>query len=206
MFRPQSATSQEAKIFIDIQSFGKNLVHACQFRGVISVLQFLSQTQIQTKLFTNSWSLDLFLQHLLRRFCIELIFQYTCLLSLSLWAYSIRGMRILLARRHSHCSAIHQLSYHGYLLQSLFIISVRLSYTLLMTKCRLVNLWGRTDKTRMRLHRWYLHVSFRSLCFGQGTSNFTADIFNALAISIQKTVFCVGCETREFQSFDVDTL
>ena len=152
---------------------------------VISVLQFPSQTQIQSKPITSSWSLDLFL---LRRFCIQLNVQHTCLLPLSLWTYSIRGMRILLARRLSHCSAVHQLSYHCYLLLSLLIISVRLSYTLLTTKCRLVNLWRRTDKTRMRLHRWYLHVSFRSLCLDQGTSTFTADVFNVLVISIQKTV------------------
>lgn len=161
----------------------------CAISRVISVLQFPSQTQIQVKSPTNSWSLDLFLQHLLRRFCIELIFQYMCLLPLNLWAYSICGMLILLARRLSHYSAIHQISYHFYPLRSLFIISVRLSYTPLTTKCCLVNLWGRNDKTRKRLHRWYLHVSFRSLCLGQGTSNFTSDIFNALGISIQKTGF-----------------
>lgn len=161
----------------------------CAISWVISVLQFSSQTQTQAKSLTHSWSLDLFLQHLLRRFCIELIFQYTCLLPLTIWAYSICGLLILLARRLSHCSAIYQLSYHFYPLRSLFIISVRLSYTPLTTRCCLVNLWGRNGKTRKRLHRWYLHVSFRSLCLGQSNSNFTSDIFNALAISIRKTVF-----------------
>jgi len=117
MFRPQSMISLGAMIFIDIEIFGENLVYVCQFRGLLASYNFFHKHKYRQKLLTNLWSLDLFLQHLLRRFCIELIFQYTCLLPLSLWAYSIRGMRILLARRRSHCSAIHQLSYHYYLLR-----------------------------------------------------------------------------------------